>query len=596
MRRVHPPGRDATAPSLTRPVQASFDDLSTPLIDVTFAVLDLETTGLSPVDDRITEVGVVKCRAGEVLGEFATLVNPGRSVPAAVSSVTGITDHMVASRPPIEAVLPALVEFLRGTVLVAHNASFDTRFLAAALERHAYPPLALPVVDTAAVARRILRDEVRNCRLSTLAAHVRSRTVPEHRALPDARATLDVLHHLLERAGTLGATTLEELQAYASSTSDRAYRKIQLVRDAPALPGVYRFRDERGEVLYVGTTRDLRTRLRRYFGGDRRRRIADLVRDTATVDWSVTPTALEAGVRELREIRAHRPRYNRRSKLPERQVHLKLTAEAFPRLSLVSRVREDRATYLTSVGTRRTAERLVEALHEVSPLRRCTTRIRVAQDHATCVLKDLGRCASPCDGTVSRQDYGQVAVEVAGWLADDPGPLLARLRHRMDELAAAGRYEDAAVARGRLHLVARTLARARRRDWVGGIDELVVGRPGADGEAVRAVRGRVTATVIRQPGWDDGDVVAHLRAASAGVEVAPGHPGPAEVEEVELLLGWLDDGPTRPLVVDGVAAQLVAGGLVLHRALAESRRLGRQLRRDRLLLGDARVAATANAP
>jgi DNA polymerase III subunit epsilon len=316
--------------ALVQPLQASFDDLATPLIDVTFAVLDLETTGLNPATDRITEVGVVKARGGQVLGEFSTLVHPGCSVPPAITAITGITDHMLADRPPIEAVLPALIEFLRGSVLVAHNAPFDTRFLSATLQRHAYPPLDVPVVDTAAVARRILRDEVRNCRLSTLAAHARSPTTPEHRALPDARATLDVLHMLLERAGSLGATTLEDLQAYARSTSDRAYRRIHLVRDAPAAPGVYRFLDARGEVLYVGTTGDLRTRLRRYFGGDRRRRIADLVRETDRVTWTVTPTALEAGVRELREIRTHRPRYNRRSKLPERTVHLKLTSDAFP--------------------------------------------------------------------------------------------------------------------------------------------------------------------------------------------------------------------------------------------------------------------------
>lgn len=593
MRSVHASHRASSV--LAAPVQASFDDLSTPLIDVTFAVLDLETTGLSPVDDRITEVGVVKARAGEVLGEFATLVNPGRSVPAAVSAVTGITDHMLGARPPIEAVLPALVEFLRGTVLVAHNAAFDTRFLAAALERHAYPPLVLPVVDTAAVARRILRDEVRNCRLSTLAAHVRSTTVPEHRALPDARATLDVLHHLLERAGSLGATTLEELQAYATSTSDRAYRKISLVHDAPSAPGVYRFLDERGEVLYVGTTGDLRTRLRRYFGGDRRRRVADLVRETTRVAWDVTPTALEAGVRELRQIRTHRPRYNRRSKLPERQVHLKLTAEAFPRLSIVTTVREDGASYLPTVGSRRTAERLVDAIHEVTALRQCTTRLRLAQDHATCVLKDLGRCASPCDGTTSRDDYAAIAAEVQQWLTGDCAGLLDQLRARMDTLAHAGRYEDAATARGRLHLAARALSRARRLDWIGRVDELVLVRHGPGAEAVRAVRGRVTATLVCQHGWDDVQVVDRLRAASASSRIADGPPTPAEVEEVELLLTWIDAAPLRPLVVDGVAAQPVAGGRTLARAAAESRRLGRQLRRDRLLLRNDHVAAVAPA-
>ncbi len=316
-----------------------------------------------------------------------------------------------------------------------------------------------------------------------------------------------------------------------------------------------------------------------------------MVRETARVDWTITPTALEAGVRELREIRAHRPRYNRRSKLPERRVHLKLTAEAFPRLSVVSTVREDGATYLTAVGTRRTAERLADAIHEVTRLRQCTTRLRLAQDHATCVLKELGRCASPCDGTASRTQYEAVAAQVGRWLDDDASVLLDRLRERMSQLAARGRYEDAAVARGRLHLVARTLARARRLDWIGRVDELVVVRPGPGGEAVRAVRGRVTATLVAPDGCSDREVVARLRAASAGTTVDEGPPTAAEVEEVELLLGWLDAGATRPLVVTGQATQPIAGGARLAEAMRESRRLGRQLRRDRLVLRDTKVAA-----
>ncbi len=320
-----------------------------------------------------------------------------------------------------------------------------------------------------------------------------------------------------------------------------------------------------------------------------------MVRETSRVDWTVTPTALEAGVRELREIRTHRPRYNRRSKLPERQVHLKLTAEAFPRLSVVSSVREDGATYLAAVGTRRTAERLADAVHDVTSLRQCTTRLRLAQDHATCVLKELERCASPCDGTISRAGYGEVADQVAQWLDGDATDLLDRLRARMTALADRERYEDAAVARARLHLVARTLARARRLEWVARVDELVVVRPGADAEAVRAVRGRVTATLVPRPGWADHEVVDRLRVASAGTTVAAGPPDAREVEEVDLLLGWLDAGPVRPLVVVGEASQPVAGGRGLADALHEARRLGRQLRRDRLVLRDAKVAATASA-
>jgi DNA polymerase III subunit epsilon len=571
-------------------IQTSFDDLSTPLFDVTFAVLDFETTGLSPTEDRITEVGVVKARRGEILGEFATLVRPDRSIPAAVSAITGITDAMVAGHPPIDAVLPALVEFLRGTVLVAHNAGFDTRFLQAALQRHTYPPLTLPVVDTAAVARRVLRDEVRDFRLANLARHVRATTAPEHRALPDARATLDVLHHLIARVGSLGATTLEDLQAYARSTSDRAFRKIDLVRHAPSQPGVYRFLGPDGEVLYVGKAGDLRTRLRRYFGQDRRRRVDDLVRETARVDWTVAPTELEAAVAELRAIREHRPRYNRRSKFPERQVHVKLTAEAFPRLSIVPGTRSDGATYVGPVGTRRTAERFVDAVHEVSLLRRCTQRLRRAQDHAACVLKDLGRCGAPCDGSEDHAGYAAVAGTVRSWLADDPGPLLDALRERMLRLAAERRFEDAAVARGRIHLTARVLARSRQLQALGGVAEVTAVRAHADGlEAAHIVHGQLVATAVVPGDTPDDDIMALLRRTPT-LAHPTGPPSEGEVEEVELVAAWLDRPRTRLLVVTGAWCEPVAGGRALAQALSESRRVSRLVRADRQLLAGAKVA------
>ncbi|MBY5164439.1 DEDD exonuclease domain-containing protein [Salsipaludibacter albus] len=575
-------------PAAREPRQLTLGD-SPALFDTTFAVLDLETTGLSPDRDRITEVGVVKACRGEVLGEFATLVHPGCAIPASITAVTGITDGMVAGHPPIEAVLPTLLEFLgTDTVLVAHNASFDTRFLAAALARHGYPGLGLEVVDTVAVARRVLRDEVRGLRLSRLAQHFRSPIMPDHRALTDARATLHVLHGLIERVGALGATTLADLQAYTRSTSDKAFRKVSLVADAPSEPGVYTFLGPDGEVLYVGTTGDLRTRLRRYFGGDRRRRIADLVRDTERVTWTVTSSAVEANVREVRAIARHAPRYNRRSKFPDREVHLKLTAEAFPRLSIVSSPRDDGAHYLGPVGRRARAQRLVDAIHDVSPVRQCTTRLRVAQDHATCVLKDLGRCQSPCDGTISREEYAATADEVARWLAGDPTDLLARLRARMDDLATEHRFEDAATARRRLALVATTLDRARRARALCDVPELVVGRRrGNEREVVRIVHGRLAAAA-RVPAHDDArSITALLRTQSA--PVAP-EVTDAEREEVDLLLAHVEDPAVHLVFVDGSWAHPVLGGRAVGEVLAVTRPLARRLRRDRQLLSRTKVA------
>jgi len=146
-------------------VQRSFDDLGTPLADVTFSVLDIETTGSNRGGDLITEIGVVKVRAGECLGTMATLVNPGRAITPSVVVLTGITDSMVAAAPRIEAVLPTLLEFVGDSVIVGHNVGFDMSFINAALLRSDRGALRNTVVDTLPLARRLVRDEVPDCRL-----------------------------------------------------------------------------------------------------------------------------------------------------------------------------------------------------------------------------------------------------------------------------------------------------------------------------------------------------------------------------------------------------------------------------------------------
>jgi DNA polymerase III subunit epsilon len=372
-------------------------DLATPLYDLAFVVVDLETTGGSPASCHVTEIGAVKVRGGEVLGELATLVDPGVPIPPPITALTGITDALVAGHPPLQAILPAFLEFACGSVLVAHNARFDTAFLATALRRLDYPPLRPEVVCTAALARRLVRDEVRDCRLATLARHFRTRTVPVHRALADARATVEVFHALLERAGTFGVTTLGDLLEFAKVRNLPLYAARRHLADGlPAAPGVYRFVAESGEVLYVGKATDLRRRVRGYFGGDDRRRIADLVRQTARIDHEVCATSLEAEVAELRAIHADLPRFNRRSRLPRRPAFVKLTPERFPRLSIVRVARDDGGTYLGPLPSRRVAERIVDALCDAAPIRRCTDRIGPRSRVPAFALAGMGRCPAPC--------------------------------------------------------------------------------------------------------------------------------------------------------------------------------------------------------
>ena len=560
----------------------------TRLFNVPFVVVDLETTGLSPATDRITEIGAVRVRGGERRGELHTLVDPGRAIPPGVTSVTGITDAMVAGHPTVEAVLPTFLEFARDAVIVAHNARFDVGFLDAELARAGYPPLDHTVVDTARLARRLLRSEVRDVRLDTLATYLRARVRPCHRALADARATVDVLHGLLERAGTLGATTLEDLQTYLQTRADRSFRKIGLVRDAPHAPGTYRFVGPRDEILYIGKATDLRDRLRQYFGQDDRRRVDDLLREVTRIEWDVTATELEASVREVRAIHAHRPRYNRRSRNPERSVYVKLTRERFPRLSIVTRVRDDGACYVGPVVSRRAAEELVAGVHDVTGLRQCTPRLRAAQDHPACLLKDLGRCGAPCDGTQSVAAYGEVAARVRRALTDDPAPLLAAVRTRMDELAARARYERAGSARRRLHTLATVLATSRRVAALAGVAELCAAREVDGGDEVVLVRhGRLVASARVTRPWTLADV--QRRLAGAPPPASTGLPDRHEIEEVQLVDRWLQRADVVPLWVDGTHACSVAGGRELSATCREHRTVARAVHRDRQLASGQKV-------
>ena len=187
---------------------------SRPLDEVDFVIVDIETTGWTPGVARITEIGAVRISAGQQLGQFSSLVNPGRAIPERVAALTGISDAMVAAAPPLAEVLPAFLAFARGCVLTAHNAPFDTGFLAAASQACDLPWPDVPEVDTVELARWVLNeDEVPNCKLSTLAAFFGARTTPRHRALADALATADVLMGLLPRLSAAGVGTLGEMLA-----------------------------------------------------------------------------------------------------------------------------------------------------------------------------------------------------------------------------------------------------------------------------------------------------------------------------------------------------------------------------------------------
>ena len=523
-------------------VQLSFDELGTPLRDTTFVVVDLETTGGSSEKDAITEIGAVKVRGGEVLGEFATLVDPGTVIPPQIVQLTGITQAMVSAAPTIEQVLPAFLEFAKGAVLVAHNAGFDIGFLRSACARHGYRWPKPTVLCTVRLARRVLtrHDDARSFRLYALAALFNAKTVPNHRALEDARATVDVLHGLLERVGNLGVQSLEELMDFLPEVTPAQRRKRGMAAHLPTSPGVYLFRGPNDEVLYVGTASNLRRRVRQYFtGSESRGRIREMVALAERVEGIPCAHSLEAEVRELRLLSAHKPVYNRRSRNPNKYWWVVLTKEAFPRLSVV-RVPRDGA--LGPFRSRTAAASAASVLTSASGLRACSDRISAKSPKGSpCALWELGKCGAPCAGQQSVAEYAPAVDAVAALIAGTDGSALRAAADQVDALAAAQRFELAAARRDELADVVGSVMTANRMAALARIEELIAAHPdGSGGWEFAVIRhGRLASAGTARRGVPPMPVVDALVAGAETVLPARGPLRGASPDEVRVLLRWL---------------------------------------------------------
>jgi DNA polymerase-3 subunit epsilon len=536
---------------LAEPIQTTLE-LGVPLSEVTFCVVDLETTGGSPTDDAITEIGAVKYRAGERLGSFRTLVNPRQPIPPYIAHLTGIDDHLVSSEPPIEHVLPTFLEFFRGSVFVAHNARFDFGFLNANCDVLEYPPLPGPPVCTARLARRVVWPDVPNVRLQTLANYFRTRAKPTHRALDDAETCGEVLHGLLDLGGRLGILTMGDLQEAVRARGRPNFGKIALAESLPHAPGVYLFRGRDERVLYVGKANDLRSRVKSYFYGDERKRIVNLLDEVRSVDGIRCDGELEALVVEARLIRRHEPKYNRRGKTWRRGAYLALDlSEAWPRLKVVHTAKpDDGRVYLGPFGNSARARLAKEALEETVPIRRCTTSMGATTRFAPCALADMGRCVAPCNGRTDPERYGELVRWLVSSLSTSPGELLEALERRMTSLADAERYEEAASVRDRLRSLAEGLWRSRLDAWLMGAGHLELRT--LDGRSLRLDHGSLVT-----PG--------------AGGEAITS-PCPRErADELAAVRSWLSKHHPRVVVCDIAPAEPVEGGAALARVLARLR-------------------------
>ena len=485
-----------------------------PLESATYVVVDLETTGLSPASSRICEIGAVRVRALELEDEFQTLANPGVPLGGAVSALTGLRDPELRRAPPVDAAVARFLAFAGDAVLVAHNARFDLAFLDRETERLTGKRLAAPVVDTVALARRVLGGRVARASLASLAHFFGTSVRPCHRALPDAQATAEVLLVLIGLAQERGALTVADLCELAATRTRRVYEKRALAFGAPPVPGIYLFRDRYDQVLYVGRARDLRARLRSYFRTDRQRPAVEAALGALErIEWRPLGSELEAGLEELRLIRELRPAANARSARPDRYVYLRR-----------------RGTGLVCSST-------------AGPLGPIRSRARA-------------RLATRALDGASEEELCEPALA------------LTRLRAKVRALGESLRYEDAGRLRDRVEALERVVAELRRLEQLRRAACCIVA-PAAEPGFARAVfvhGGRIAAVRTVAPGAG-----ARLDVEAGLALCRRGEPSfePEVADELLLVGSFLRRPPPEirvvPLVADAIVA---AAGATITRAAA----------------------------
>ncbi|NBO25201.1 MAG: DEDD exnuclease domain-containing protein [Actinobacteria bacterium] len=526
-------------------------DIGQPLSQTTFVVVDLETAGGKPVDAGITEIGAVKVRGGEVVGEFRTFCAPGVPIPAFISVLTGITDHHVADAPSVATAVREFLAFAGfdsgdNPVLVAHNSPFDVGFLKAACIKFDINWPKPPVLDTVVLARKILRkDEVRNRKLATLANYFRAPVSPTHRALDDARATVSVLHGLIERVGNLGVHDLEGLQTFNGPATEKRRRKRYLADGLPELPGVYIFYDGNNRPLYVGTSTSIRKRVMSYFtAAETRPRMTSMVELAQRVDAHVCATSLEAAIRELRMINELRPTYNFRSRNPEKTTWVTMTDERFPRLSLSrqSTLPDSQRVAIGPFTNGSSAELAMHAIYQVTDLRQCKERITSKTSISPCVLYEMKRCIAPCLTGGETVGYENIVSDVNYILKGDSSSASSKLMGRIQDLVSDEKFEDAAVIRDRMHALEDGVHRSSRLRQITSIPLVIAAELNAlGGWDIHAIsHGRFAAGIVAPPGEDPKPFVLKLKS------MIPSDIGlPTLVSEIELVLKWLGNGVTR---------------------------------------------------
>ena len=427
-----------------------------------FLALDTETNGRAGDLCELTEVGCVLVGGGELHDQWSSLVRVERPLSRGIQRFTGISQAMVDDAPPPAEVLPVVAARLRRRVLVAHNASFDRRVLKQAFERTGIEWPDPPVLCTVAMGRRFA-PLARQRKLALLAESLGIAVDETHRALPDALTCAQIFCALFPKLCANAASLADALRLLGPRR--RTVRHVPAAKipreqrpdlsKLPDDPGVYVFRNEAGQPLYVGKSVAVKSRARAHFCQP-----GEWTGQAEVVDYIPTNSELGALVLENRLIKRWKPTGNRALKRTDRWAYLVCRLDiSYPVLEVASEPAAGRAVNIGPVKGRAACQELADQLTSLFQLRHCGRKLAI-REHPS-LYGQMGRCVSPCLGDLDPNAYRRRLDEALGLFggADGPERLLARFDEAMEGASAEQHYERAAVMRDRRDRIAELLSR-----------------------------------------------------------------------------------------------------------------------------------------
>lgn len=370
-----------------------------------YSIIDIETTGGNPYRDKITEVAVFVHDGQKVIKEYTTLVNPERPIPPFITRMTGITDQMVEGAPKFYQIAKELVELTRDTVFVAHNASFDYNFIRNEFRSLGYDYLRNNIC-TVRLSRKLLPGRA-SYSLGKLCNDLKITINSRHRAAGDALATVKLFELLLHKHPE------GFLNGYPGTINGRLVMHpnmaAEITENLPAKTGIYYFFNEKNDIIYVGKSNNIKSRVQSHFNQARSQKALEMAGQIRNIDYEETGSELAALLLESEQIKLHQPLFNRRQRRSFFNYGLYSFTDNLGYLNLKIDKTTSKATPYTSFVNREAGREFLFRLVEKHRL--CQNLSGLFSTSGACFQYAVKQCLGACIGVEPAEAYNGRVLE-----------------------------------------------------------------------------------------------------------------------------------------------------------------------------------------